>query len=881
MSADTPAVPAPDVPATPAAPASNEPAWLRWIGIAVFAAAIVVGAWLRFRDLDLKPLHSDEGVNGWFLMRLFNGLRDFGNWNVNYRYDPTNYHGPFLYFLGLIPFFLFGPSNGTLRVFMAIAGTGCIAVLWPLRRHLGWSGLAMAAWLVAISPPLVYFSRTAIHEIYVAFFSISTVVCLAKCYEGSWRPGAPAFRPNWLLFACVSAGLLFTNKETAVITFASFVGAGAIAWFCSRTHVEEIPAVTRAEKKRKKDKDDDGATAAAPGVGGMASLVRWAGAIVIALGPFAILWKFVKGSRTWQFMGAQQQTWIQAGAAFGVICAICWIAGTRGETFALGARFKRLSGIGRYAVGGVLFLLAGPVFLAKWVADRVPFLESQRPSLERLSRSVQAKLPGEFDDLSDYALAYAWAIALVVILFTSFFNNPRGAIDMFGTYFTWVGRGHEGAGHEKPFGYWIELLWDFDAPILLMGMLGTAVALYRRDRLGLFVASWAWSQWLVYSVISYKTPWLNLNFTLPLAVTGGIALREVAAAVATVARSIAKTPAAAYAGSALVTVSVPAVVVTWPVPAGPVLAPKDPSANVSWWAFNWDVNFKNYDDDRYGIIYVQTVREFEELIEQVETLLRKHGDGLGVWVTSGDYWPMPYYLRDWDKIVGYYQGRIPTGDVPSVVITSSTQEAEMREKLAGYRRLQFMLRPGVALAMFVEPGVYDPVFGPPPGESPPAPAPDPELRAPGLVAEYRSGIGCMGDVLAQRVDPFPKYGGRDREFRAPLCVVWKGYIDVQTEGEWAFGSASDDGSRIFVDGKLVVDNWGTHGVVEREGMLRVLSPGPHSIEVRYFDAGGGASLEVWMRKREEKRAGFDAAGPLFHDVRTAEQPVQKAEIPAP
>ena len=60
---------------------------------------------------------------------------------------------------------------------------------------------------------------------------------------------------------------------------------------------------------------------------------------------------------------------------------------------------------------------------------------------------------------------------------------------MFATYGTWVNRGHEGAGHEKPFGYWIELLWDFDAPILLMAMFGTVVVLWRRDRFGLFVAS--------------------------------------------------------------------------------------------------------------------------------------------------------------------------------------------------------------------------------------------------------------------------------------------------------------------------------------------------------------------------------------------------------
>lgn len=879
--------------AAPAAPAqaTQEPAWMRWIGIAVFLAAVGVGGWLRLRMLDLKPLHSDEGVNGWFLMRLYNGLRDVGNWQVNYRYDPTNYHGPFLYFAGLIPFFLLGPSSITLRLLMALAGTGCIGVLWAVRRHLGWAGLAVAAWLLAVSPPLVYFSRTAIHEIFVAFFALAAVACFVRCYEGSWKKTTETFRANWLLFAVVSCALLFTNKETSVITFASFVGAAAIAWFFSRTSPEEIPAPTRSEKKKYKA---DSAAADAGGVATSARLLRYAAGLAIALGPVAILLHQVKGTRSWKFLGGTQQTWIYVAAAFGLVSGIAWFAGTRGETFQIRARLKRLAAIGAPAIGGIAFLLIGPLMLLRYLAGLMAGKDGKKKekgvlaSVSGVADRAEARLVRRFDSsfehLSDYALAYAWGLALVVILFTSFFNNPQGAWDMFATYGTWVGRGHEGAGHEKAFGYWIELLWEFDTPILLMGMLGTAVALYRRDRFGLFVASWAWSQWLVYSVISYKTPWLNLNFTVPLALTAGLALREIAggpdSAIGALLRSLApKVPSASWIGTAAVTVAVPFVVVTWPVPAGPVLSPKDPNANVSWWALNWDTNFVHYDDDRYSIIYVQTVREFEGLVEHVETLLEKHGDKLGVWVTSGDYWPMPFYLRTWDKTVGYYQGKIPEGDTPSVVVTSSTQEAEMRDALAGYRRVPFMLRPGVALSLFVEPSVYDPVFGPPPGEVLPEAAPeDPALRKPGLVAEYRYGIGCTGEVLSRRIDPVPKYGGRDREFRAPLCVTWKGFLNVEQEGEYAFGTSSDDGSWVYVDGKLALDNGGTHGAVDREGVLRVLSPGLHPIEVRYFDAGGGASLEVWVRKRDEKRGTLDSLGGLFHDVRWLEEPVQKADL---
>ena len=55
---------------------------------------MIVAAALRLYDLDLKPLHSDEGVNGFLVTRLFH--------EGFYQYDPANYHGPTLYYLALI-----------------------------------------------------------------------------------------------------------------------------------------------------------------------------------------------------------------------------------------------------------------------------------------------------------------------------------------------------------------------------------------------------------------------------------------------------------------------------------------------------------------------------------------------------------------------------------------------------------------------------------------------------------------------------------------------------------------------------------------------------------------------------------------------------------
>jgi uncharacterized protein (TIGR03663 family) len=175
---------------------------IKWSHILLFALAIVIGAWFRFYHLEIKPLHHDEGVNSHFLLNLAN----LGN----YRYDPTNYHGPTLYYFALISLKLFGDSEFALRFTPAIFGLLTIILLWPLRTHLGQVGLVVAALCLALSPGLVYFSRDFIHEMSFGCYSLGVVV-------GAWRY-AETRQFRWLLLFAGSAGLLFATKETAIIT---------------------------------------------------------------------------------------------------------------------------------------------------------------------------------------------------------------------------------------------------------------------------------------------------------------------------------------------------------------------------------------------------------------------------------------------------------------------------------------------------------------------------------------------------------------------------------------------------------------------------------------------------------------------------------------
>ncbi|MEI6514185.1 MAG: trypsin-like peptidase domain-containing protein [bacterium] len=88
------------------------------------------------------------------------------------------------------------------------------------------------------------------------------------------------------------------------------------------------------------------------------------------------------------------------------------------------------------------------------------------------------------------------------------------------------------------------------------------------------------------------------------------------------------------------------------------------------------------------------------------------------------------------------------------------------------------------------------------------------------------------------VEPFSKLNAFALEFT--------GYIKVPTDGVYEFYLASDDGSKLYIGDKLVVDNDGLHGTVGQKGYI-ALKAGFHPIKVGYFDRGGGKQLKVYYQ----------------------------------
>jgi len=165
-----------------------------------------VGVVLRFVDLTLKPLHHDEGVNGWFLTTLYrDGV---------YHYDPANYHGPTLYYISLAFAKIFGLETTSIRASVAIWGALMVVLTFFLRRYLGTVGSLFAALFLAISPGMVYISRYFIHEIFFVFVSLGVVVSVVYFIE---KRRAGVFAIGWTALVLLVCFLPSTLKLASAL----------------------------------------------------------------------------------------------------------------------------------------------------------------------------------------------------------------------------------------------------------------------------------------------------------------------------------------------------------------------------------------------------------------------------------------------------------------------------------------------------------------------------------------------------------------------------------------------------------------------------------------------------------------------------------------
>jgi len=541
-------------------------------------AILVLAAILRLYNLDLVPLHHDEGVNGNFLVRLVH--------DGYYHYDPANYHGPTLYYFAAVVAWILRPIVGPnasltttgIRFVPALFGLATIGLVFTLRRNLGTIATLSAAFLLAVSPGAVYLSRYFIHETLFVFFTLGIVVALIKYFE--------EVNPAYLILAAISAALLFATKETAMISVAVLLIA------------------------------------------------------LVVTKVYRLLWRSV-GSTTNQRKGRTDDY----------------------RTF-----FEKAGGSSKLTV---------------WVL-----------------------------------IALAVFVSIYVLFYSSFFTNyPQGVYDSLKTFQFWTKTGQE--AHKHPPATYIWWLLQQESPLLVLGVLGAVIAVLRPTKsLALFSALWAFGLIAAYSLIAYKTPWLSLNFIVPLALASGVAVDWF---YEELARWRVSKQLRWYAIAGLLLVALgplagvarifdeAAFEISSDTFKGLVFVP------VHWKTFipgyqTIDLNFINYDNDNryYVYVYAHTRRETLKLLDEIDKVAERthQGKETGITIVSADYWPLPWYLRDY-KRVGYHGHMTPSNEP---IIIARQDQAEEVETTFGdrYQQIQsgvnlagsFPLRPGVDLLLY-------------------------------------------------------------------------------------------------------------------------------------------------------------------------------------
>lgn len=87
----------------------------------------------------------------------------------------------------------------------------------------------------------------------------------------------------------------------------------------------------------------------------------------------------------------------------------------------------------------------------------------------------------------------------------------------------------------------------------------------------------------------------------------------------------------------------------------------------------------------------------------------------------------------------------------------------------------------------------------------------------------------------------------------------QGYLVAPQSGRWTFFTNSDDGSRLFIDGEEVVDNWGLHGMQVRSGEIDLVEGQRYAVRIDWFQAGGGAGLIVTVQPPGGEEQPLDAS----------------------
>lgn len=125
----------------------------------------------------------------------------------------------------------------------------------------------------------------------------------------------------------------------------------------------------------------------------------------------------------------------------------------------------------------------------------------------------------------------------------------------------------------------------------------------------------------------------------------------------------------------------------------------------------------------------------------------------------------------------------------------------------------------------------------------------------GLLADYFPSTDLSGAIATSRVErPWfadNAVGAGAGVNMASFSARWSGVIVAQRGGTTRIQTRSDDGVRVWIGGKLVIDNWTIHGAAFDQGEVDLVAGARYPILIEYYNGGGSSALQLsWRRPGE-------------------------------
>lgn len=277
---------------------------------------------------------------------------------------------------------------------------------------------------------------------------------------------------------------------------------------------------------------------------------------------------------------------------------------------------------------------------------------------------------------ANVVLAAAAVFLLVtMVLFTWFGSNWKGLVAILLAVPNAFARAG-GEGHQKPFWYFAQLLTaDWSGRIIVaLACIGIFQAIKKHNsRPYGFLAFYFLFIVFIYSLIPYKTPWLALNFWMPIALFSGLAIDSLLQ-IPAVYPGMRNVLRASYLGTAALVA---------------VFIARDTRQRV----------FLHPADEANPYAYAHTSEDLLGLPAEIDRLARQNAIAEPrIAVIASDPWPLPWYLRKYSH-VGFWQPGQPPGKA-DFYITSTEVAERYQDQLNGFRPEFFGARPGVLILLW-------------------------------------------------------------------------------------------------------------------------------------------------------------------------------------